>query len=91
MLGALAGGFLVSVWVRHKYGRLLDDVRKKEEKKKTIMKFMRSEGKMNNEQVEILVHVSDSTAERYLDELEKEGKITQVGKTGKHVYYQIAE
>ena len=31
------------------------------------------------------MHVSDSTATRYLDQLEKEGKIEQVGKTGKYV------
>ena len=41
-----------------------------------------------NNDVEKILGVSDATATRYLDELEKEGKIRQVGKTGKHVYYE---
>jgi len=40
--------------------------------------------------VENLLLVSDATATRYLDELEKEGKIKQVGKTGKGVFYEKA-
>lgn len=38
--------------------------------------------------MEKLLHVSDATATRYLDELEKEGKIKQVGTTGKHTRYE---
>jgi DNA-binding transcriptional regulator YhcF (GntR family) len=34
-----------------------------------------------------LLSVSDTTVGRYLDELEAAGTITQVGKTGKFVYY----
>ena len=37
--------------------------------------------------VEKLLGVSDRTAGRYLDELEDEGKIKQVGTTGRGVYY----
>ncbi len=32
--------------------------------------------------------ISEATATRYLEELEKEGKIKQVGKTGAHVFYE---
>jgi Fic family protein len=39
-------------------------------------------------EVEKLLHVSDATATRYLEILEQEGKIKQVGKTGKGVKYQ---
>lgn len=45
-------------------------------------------GFVTNDQVEKLLRVSDSTATRYLSQLEKEGKIQQVGKTGKSVKYQ---
>ena len=44
--------------------------------------------KITNDKVEELLHISDPTATRYLDILEKEGKIRQVGKTGKHIYYE---
>ena len=42
---------------------------------------------VTNDEVEKLLHVSDATATRYLSILEKEGKIKQVGKTGKEVSY----
>lgn len=48
---------------------------------------LRGVNKITNDQVEKLLHVSDSTATRYLDQLEKEGKIRQVGKTGKYIHY----
>jgi Fic family protein len=41
-----------------------------------------------NNDIEKLLGVSDATATRYLDELEKEGLIKQVGKTGNAVYYE---
>ena len=37
--------------------------------------------------VEKLLDVSDRTARKYLDELENEEKITQIGKRGRNVYY----
>ena len=52
----------------------------------TTLKLRRA-GKITNDEVEKLLHVSDATATRYLSALEKEGKIKQVGKTGKAVTY----
>ena len=46
-----------------------------------------SSPQVTNDEVEKLLHVSDATATRYLSALEKEGKIQQVGKTGKAVAY----
>jgi Fic family protein len=43
---------------------------------------------ISNDEVEKLLHVSDATATRYLETLEKEGKIKQIGKTGKGVRYE---
>ncbi|MBM2820568.1 MAG: dtxR-type protein [Candidatus Berkelbacteria bacterium] len=43
---------------------------------------------ITNSVVEKLLGVSDATATRYLEELEKEGLIKQQGKTGKYTYYQ---
>jgi len=52
----------------------------------TTLKLRRA-GKITNDEVEKLLHVSDATATRYLSQLEKEGKIKQIGKTGKAVTY----
>ncbi len=46
-----------------------------------------SSPQVTNDEVEKFLHVSDATAERYLNILEKENKIKQVGKTGKAVSY----
>lgn len=61
-----------------------DRKRKKLEK---ILEALTVKGKITNDEVEKLLHVSDATATRYLSALEKEGKIQQVGKTGKAVEY----
>jgi len=44
--------------------------------------------KITNDEVEKLLGVSDATATRYLEALEQEGVIVQVGKEGRHVYYE---
>ncbi|MBU1092326.1 winged helix-turn-helix transcriptional regulator, partial [Patescibacteria group bacterium] len=41
-----------------------------------------------NEDVQNLLGVSDATATRYMDELEKEGLVRQVGTSGPNVYYE---
>ena len=43
---------------------------------------------VTNDEVEKLLHVSDSTATRYLQALEKENKIKQTGSTGTGVFYE---
>lgn len=59
----------------------------KEEHKKQILKFFETNSKADNNDVQKLLGVADATAERYLQELEGEGKIKQNGDTGKGVYY----
>lgn len=53
-----------------------------------ILAEITKKGSVTNDQVEKLLRVSDATATRYLSQLEKEGKIQQIGKTGKSVKYQ---
>lgn len=53
-----------------------------------ILTEIMKKGSVTNDHVEKLLHVSDATATRYLSQLEKEGKIQQIGKTGKSVKYQ---
>jgi predicted HTH transcriptional regulator len=61
---------------------------RKSKKLERVMKAFEKTGKLTNDEVEKLLHVSDATATRYLDQLEKEGRIRQVGKTGKYTYYE---
>ena len=62
---------------------------RKAENKKKILEFVQQNGKIQNNDVEKLVGVSNATAERYLDELEKEDKLTQHGEIGQGVFYTI--
>jgi hypothetical protein len=61
---------------------------KKREKIDEILNLFAERQTVTNDEVEKLLHVSDATATRYLEILENENKIKQVGKTGKGVKYQ---
>lgn len=60
---------------------------RKRKKLDKIMSLFLKKQKIINDEVEKFLHVSDATATRYLDILEKENKIRQVGKTGHAVSY----
>lgn len=71
----------------------LNQVKKKEKEKRKelILGMLRENGRVTNDEVEVLLGFSDASATRYLEELEKEGKIRQIGESGKGVYYVIAQ
>lgn len=55
--------------------------------KEQILTYIQKHGAITNESVVELLDVSDSTAYRYLEALEQEGKIEQIGETGRGVQY----
>jgi len=61
---------------------------KKQKKLEKILEFARQKGKITNADACKLLRISQATATRYFDELEKQGKIKQVGKTGHETFYQ---
>ena len=60
---------------------------RKRKKLDKIMTLFLKKQKITNDEVEKFMHVSDATATRYLNTLEKENKFKQSGKTGKSVFY----
>lgn len=70
--------------------KLANQTRQEKKRKKidAILDLFASQTNLTNDEVEKLLHVSDATVTRYLETLEKEGKIKQVGKTGKGVMYE---
>ena len=60
----------------------------KEKNMQRILKLLEGNNKATNDDVEKLLGVSNATAERYLNELEKEGVLRQIGDTGRNVFYQ---
>ena len=65
------------------------DFRLGEQERERIMVLMRERGELTNDDIEKMFGVSDATATRYLDKLEKEGKIIQIGREGRFVKYKI--
>ncbi len=60
----------------------------KEQNKEKILGMFAAKKEITNDDVENSLGVSDATATNYLNELEQEGKIEQVGQTGRGVFYR---
>lgn len=70
-------------------GNLIEQqAEEKRQNKEAILGILETQSPLTNNHVEQLLGVSDATAERYLQELEKEGRVRQVGKTGQGVRYE---
>ena len=65
-----------------------EQTEQKEQNKRKILELLNTKHPITNNDVESYLGVSDATVTRYFDELEKEGKVRQVGKTGRHVHYE---
>lgn len=74
---------------RNKSDLISEQAEQKSENKRKILESVQTNGKIQNNDVEKLVGVSNATAERYLDELEKEGELTQHGSIGQNVFYTL--
>ena len=87
IIGLMIGSY---IWKRFKPKNFIaGQSKKKQENKGKILQLFLTKEKVANNDIEKLVGVSDATAERYLDELEKEGKLTQHGEIGKGVFYTL--
>lgn len=54
-----------------------------------LEEFIKDKSEFTNDEVQNYLACSDASAEHYLDELESQGKLRQIGKTGNQVKYQI--
>ena len=61
--------------------------KRKRAKFEKILAFLDTHGKITTHEVAHFLYVSPDTASRYLSQLEKEGKLKQIGHTGHAVYY----
>ena len=84
-------GFLLGYFVASKKQKISFISKQREEKernKQAIYELLETNHPLTNNDVEMMLGISDATATRYFDELEKEGKVKQVGKTGRYVHYE---
>lgn len=61
----------------------------KQVRKEKILEMIREKGTITNNDVEKLLNIADATATNYLQELEYEGLIEQIGTQGRFVHYKI--
>ena len=92
MVGVLVGGLLVWLIKKRKSGLAGFNLKRQQAKsqaKGEILKLLKDKTSISNNDVEKLLSVSDATATNYLQELENEGRIVQIGKTGRSVSYSL--
>jgi predicted transcriptional regulator len=65
-------------------------IKEKNEHRQKILDFLKDKGRASNNDIERLLMISDATATRYMQELEQDKLIRQVGITGRFVYYELA-
>ena len=61
-----------------------------EERTQKIITYIREKGEVSNDDIQALLGIADSTATKYLQQLEDKGLITQVGEQGRHVKYRLS-
>lgn len=104
ILGAIIGGIAVYLIMRQKAnggkakGEPLDvalgkslvekQAREKAANKQKILQMLETQQSIANDDIQAALGISDATATRYLEELEKEGHVRQVGRTGRTVRYE---
>lgn len=86
-LGVFTGVYLGMAMAKEFATRQSATSRPTDADRKAILKLLNQQTEITNNDVEKLLAVSDATATRYLDSLEKSGDIAQKGKTGRNVYY----
>ena len=67
----------------------LERTSKKEARKAKILEFLSEHEEMGNEDIREALGVSARSVVNYMNELEAEGRIKQVGVTGRSVTYQL--
>lgn len=61
----------------------------KQARKEKILEIIRERESVTNDVIEKMLNVSDTTATNYLQELEREGFIEQLGERGRFVSYRL--
>lgn len=87
VVGFLVAWFVVRYATRYFYNQYTKD--KPEVRQKRAVMWMERYGEITNDKYQELYNVSDAQATRDLDDLEKQGKIEQIGTTGRSVTYKL--
>lgn len=95
MLSTLTMPFFKKLWTgkqsaaEEKKDIIGEQEKEKQENIEKLKGLIQNKERVTNDEVERFLNVSNATAERYLNELEKEGLLEQVGQIGQGVYYNV--
>jgi len=67
----------------------LDQTTRKNENKEKVLVFLKERDEVNNTDVREHLGVASRTVVKYMTELEKEGRIEQIGSIGRGVVYRL--
>ena len=67
----------------------LGQSKKKKENKAKILGLLAQKGEVSNSDIRETLEVSDRTVVRYMNELEEEDKVEQIGETGHYTTYRL--
>ena len=67
----------------------LGQTARKQENKEKVLELLQERGELSNSDIREVLGVSPRTAVDYMDELEEEGKVEQVGDIGQGVVYRL--
>lgn len=84
IIGVVAGYFVAIAVI----GRRGIRIKKELSRDEKILNLISEKGRVANGDIQNLLGVADSTATKYLQELEDKGKIKQQGEAGRFVYYE---
>ncbi|MBI2003680.1 MAG: winged helix-turn-helix domain-containing protein [Parcubacteria group bacterium] len=82
-------GIIVGMWLGFVWGKRSRPEEGKEENKKKILKLFESRSELSNSDIQEAFGFSDRSVVRYMDELEAEGKVEQIGDIGRGVVYRL--
>jgi len=90
--GAIAG-FLIARKIKGKNPFMNKKAREllgqTQENKLKIIDYLKKNQKITNDDVENLLKVGNTSAYKYLEDMERQGIIIQKGKTGRNVHYTL--
>src|SRR3989344_2147967 len=88
LLSTLTLPFFKKAWSKYVYLKM-GQAEQKNEYKEKILSMLKEKGRVANMDIEESLKIPERTIVRYMDELENEGKVQQVGKTGRGVVYEL--
>lgn len=77
-------GLGVGYWIGLRNGRSVEAPQKAK-----VRSLFSAKSEITNDDVQVAISVSDATATRVLDAMERDGTVVQVGRTGAGVVYRL--